>query len=499
MELTLWFERNRACELVQVRFQRSQSSPRTSYRGKALAFERDAGLFQWSAAVKAFSILVVGTKAALPTKDVSQLYVLEGEGGSLAATLDYAIAKPTSWIVDLFGRESTGKSYARLVFKRENSERKRPGPVRILLTSQLYDPGALRVFLDGTEVVSKTELCNLLELLENPVEVKKNNSLREPVVPVFRTAWFKKTLEEEIRYDLQEVELLDSMGINDACDQRAGVDRNSRSAVMAIKEELLAKRVPAINLRSVKKSGKAKSEVLVASPPTAVGALAIFHHLRNSAHANVRVHASFPAARNIINSEDFSSYSAVVVSWAAAIQLYRREGFTRFRPTMFLPRTSFALILRNEISSSKEVQKVMLATEPDGYPMKFLAHAKSEGYLLEDVESVQATFSEIMSFLPKKGDAAIAGFPISYLLGKRHKARILWDREPGFRLGDNILFTNRSFEHLIDVQTISSAWYDLLENNAKFQDALNNIYSELDFINYLYRLVALYRVNTAPL
>ncbi len=496
MELTLWFELNRSCELLQVKFQRSHASPRVSYRGKSLAFERDAGLFQWSAAVKAFSTLVVGTRAALETNSTIKPYVLEGVGGSPAATLDYAIAKPTSWIVDLFGRESNGKSYARLVFKRENSERKRTGPVRISLSSQLYEPSKLRIFLDGTEVVSRAALLNLLELLEYPTETKPVSS-DEAGVPVFRASWFKRILEEEVSYDLQEVELLDTMGIMEACDHSIGDEIHSNSAVSAIKMELLGVSSSSKKRIATKKRPAEKSPILVAAPPTAVGALALLHHLKNSQISSLQVRASFPSARSIIDAEEFPSYSALVLSWAAALQLYRREGFSRFRPTMFLPRTSFALIPRNEITSPKEVKRVMLATEPDGYPMKFLAHAQSEKYIREDVELVQATFSEIMSFLPKKCDAAIAGFPISYLLGRRHKARILWDREPRFRLGENILLTNRSSEDLINVQTVSAAWYELLENSKKFKEAVEQIYSDIDFINYLYRLVALYRLNAS--
>lgn len=494
MELSLWFERNRSCELLQVRFKRAQSSPRTSYRGKALAFQRDAGLFQWSAAVKAFAILAVGTRANICEGAKNEPYHLEGEGGSLAATLDYAIAKPTSWIVDLFGRETNGKSFARLIFKRENSERKRAGPVRVSLSSQVHDPGRLRIFLDGVELLTSKALRDLLEMLEEPAKEKKA-APSEQDTPVFRAAWFKKVLEEEVKFDLQEVELLETMGIEDACDQRIEKEESVRKTVAAIKTELLKKALSTSTVHTSKKTKGSKSSILVASPPTAVGALSLFHHLKNSSLSSLKVYASFPSARSIITSPDLPTYSAIVLSWAAATQLYRKEGFTRFRPVMLLPRTSFGLVLRKEFPSPKEIETILLATELDGYPMKFLTHARSEGYIPKEAQTVQATFSEIMSFLPRKGDAAVAGFPISYLLGKRHSARVLWDRDPDFRMGDNILFTQRSAEPFINVQSITKAWYQLLEDSHMCSLAIEHIYSDVDFINYLYRLAALYRVT----
>ncbi len=468
---------------------------KTSYRGKSLAYQRDAGLFQWSAAVKAFAILAVGTRASVSTSRNLSLMTLEGEGGSPAATLDYAIAKPTSWIVDLFGRESNGKSYARLVFKRENSERKRPGPVRVALCTQLHNPAHLRIFLNGVELLTAQELLALHGLLSEASSSKHLKNTESESTPIFQATWFKDRLHDEVQFSLRETELLDRLGIEEVCEQNAAAEPSKKSFGSAIQKALLGSMPPSpTSTRSAKKP-RLKLPCRIACSPAAVGALTLFNRLRLEHDEKLSINAAFPSTRAILESDDLASYSLIALSWGAAKLLYRREKFTRFRPVMLLPSTSLGLILRRELSSSKQVKKVLLATEPDGYPMRVLSTARSHELLPTSVEPISASFSEIMSLLPRKADAAIAAFPISHLVARRHSAKVLWEHDQIFRCGTNILFARKTLDIHEVAAHFRESWYTLLEDTSALQDALNRIFSDIDFTNYLYRLAALYHVR----
>lgn len=478
-----------------MQFGHPHGALKTSYRGKTLAFQRDAGLFQWTTAVKALARLAVGTRAVVSGSRDLTLSTLEGEGGSPAAALDYAIAKPTSWIVDLFGRESSGKSYARLVCKRENSERKRPGPVRVTLSPQLHDPAKLRIFLDGVELLTTQELLDLLELLIlEEAAVRSSNTAVEPN-PVFRAAWFKGILQEEVLFSLQETELLDRLGIEEACCQAYATTASTDAFPAAIASELLSHVQPLAQGGTRPKKSLFNKPYRIACPPTAAGALALFNHMQSTHDDRVSLNAAFPSTRSIVDADDFDSYSCVVLSWAAAKLLYKRERFKRFRPVMLLPRTSIGFVLRGELSSAKQVEKVLLATEADGYPMKFFSVAKTRALLRKDSEAITATFSEMMSLLPRKGDAAIVAFPISNLIARRHGAKVLWSHDEHFRCGDNILFARRSMNTSEIASLVREVWYTLLEDPSALSVSLGQMFSEVDFTNYLYRLAALYQIR----
>ncbi len=139
--LKLYFE---AGQLIEVNFKENGTSEeRCSIRGKTGGAYRQAGSFQWTSAVRALSLLAV--KAITTPQDA----LIQGEGGSLAASLDYAISKQPEWLTDLFGCDREGISYARRLVLRTNPERKRPGPVVLALNSVYLPYSSIEVFVNG--------------------------------------------------------------------------------------------------------------------------------------------------------------------------------------------------------------------------------------------------------------------------------------------------------------------------------------------------------------
>jgi hypothetical protein len=97
-----------------------------------------AGNFRWSSGVRGLALLLVkhaiaaecGTKGAAAGHPSAGI---EGDEGSLAASLDYAISKQPRWLDEMFGTTPQGVPISKLLFRRINPDRKRPGPVTVFI------------------------------------------------------------------------------------------------------------------------------------------------------------------------------------------------------------------------------------------------------------------------------------------------------------------------------------------------------------------------------
>lgn len=125
----------------------------------------DAGTFRWSRAVRAMSVVAV--RAALATVDPAIEPRLEGERGSLAASLDGALSKEPRWLLEAFGVFPNGTGVGRRIFARSNPGLKRVGPVAIALASRVRGE-EVSIFLNGVRLVLYRDLRALLEALESP-------------------------------------------------------------------------------------------------------------------------------------------------------------------------------------------------------------------------------------------------------------------------------------------------------------------------------------------
>ena len=121
----------------------------------------NVGTFRWNQAVRAVCILAL-RYFIYRESDRAEDRSLVGGAGSLAASLDYSIAKNTGWLSDVFGSDSNGTLVVRKLITRQNPERKRPGPVVVAFTKNIQDMG---FFLNGEELVDQEALLKLLNLL----------------------------------------------------------------------------------------------------------------------------------------------------------------------------------------------------------------------------------------------------------------------------------------------------------------------------------------------
>jgi hypothetical protein len=105
-------------------------------------------------------------RALLMDESTSREPMLSGGAKSLAASLDYALTKQPSWIVDMFGISSNGRTHAKRLFRVTNSHRKRSGPVSVSINLHVCPKRCIEVLLDGKVVNCPETLLTMLKTVE---------------------------------------------------------------------------------------------------------------------------------------------------------------------------------------------------------------------------------------------------------------------------------------------------------------------------------------------
>jgi hypothetical protein len=94
---------------------------------------------------------------------------IDGQGDSPAASLDYALSKQPLWLQDMFGVTPHGKAISKLLFRRMNPDRKRPGPVTVFIPNGDFD---VLIEVDGEVLQGESSLRHLEgRLLESALQV----------------------------------------------------------------------------------------------------------------------------------------------------------------------------------------------------------------------------------------------------------------------------------------------------------------------------------------
>jgi len=171
-EIKLWFATPEDPQLERVEFSsRFSSDPLVAVRGR-FPDDRSQSSFQWSSAVKALSYLFVQS-AQNPE------FVLTGSTGSLAVSLDYALAKQPAWLVDMFGSDSAGSPVLRKMLNIRGSGAKKGRPVSISLAKKYSQ--SIRIYLSSEEIRNKEVIALLGAALSSsavPQEVSSANELQ---------------------------------------------------------------------------------------------------------------------------------------------------------------------------------------------------------------------------------------------------------------------------------------------------------------------------------
>lgn len=165
--LTLWFDGGARPQLARTYFYHPLiNRPLCTCRGR-ISFAAE-GTFAWTSAVKGLCMLLMGSY--LSCRQGGLLSCLSGGQGSLAASLDYAISKKPCWLQDMFGVDSDGRLVIQRLVLRRNPERKRAGPVEILLNNHFFPAARIQINLDGKEGAALGQIEAAMEAMEPDLE-----------------------------------------------------------------------------------------------------------------------------------------------------------------------------------------------------------------------------------------------------------------------------------------------------------------------------------------
>jgi hypothetical protein len=168
--LELHFIEADVLELVEVTFSHPLlREPLKSIRGKAriAAF---TGSFQFTRAVRALCSVLLRTKCwkTIPANVQIPDPSLVGTKGTLATSLDYALAKQPMWLLDMFGVDSSGLPLAHRLFQRVNSCSKRPGPVMVSLNEGFLPSSNILLMKNNVVIEQYSEMTTMLHSIETP-------------------------------------------------------------------------------------------------------------------------------------------------------------------------------------------------------------------------------------------------------------------------------------------------------------------------------------------
>ena len=154
-KLSLYFVQDELPELCEATFAHPLlgDTERHCARGKSAGAYCGYCSFQWTKAVQGLCVLFLRAKIKkLMGQGAFNFPELVGEAQSLAASLDYALDKQTTWLLDMFGWDRNGTSLARRAILRTNPGRKRKGPVALSLNGNFLGSQDVEVYI-GTKQV----------------------------------------------------------------------------------------------------------------------------------------------------------------------------------------------------------------------------------------------------------------------------------------------------------------------------------------------------------
>ncbi len=158
-KLVLHFVGDTRPELFETLFKHPVVGERRCIRGKRSGAYRDHSTFQWTKAVQAAAVLMI--EGAIRQRESSYLPLLLGGNGSLASSLDYAIDKQTTWLMDMFGWDDDGSGISRRLFIRTNPGQRMPGPVGLSLNLNFLSYSEIEVLLNYRQLDTLSDLTTL--------------------------------------------------------------------------------------------------------------------------------------------------------------------------------------------------------------------------------------------------------------------------------------------------------------------------------------------------
>jgi hypothetical protein len=388
--LRLWFTEDSTVELSKTEF----ASPLLS--GKRVCSRTNnhtaigmTGSFRWSSAVKAMCLLFAQHRLPLTSGEHTTNQILfSGGRGSLAASLDAALAKQPTWLLDVFGGDAQGNSLLRRLVSRDNPELKRPGPVTVFLKSNLLNSITVSLYLNGPELKEEHEIKRLIHRLreEGPQSARAcsethytnlstitltHDTSSSPIRPYLNSYHWQARLVGDLISEAGKVLVGNGQPLE---------ERNISGLTALRKNRLLQRYVqrrvwdvfaplcknapldPAAAVIMLKDFVQQRGRPLAFGTGTgSFGPLAIFSYLRSVFGIPIEIHYNFANTQalvaHIASKGEASHLDGCNFSAACASRFIGKHGTKAFSPVMVLPHTSHQVVSRKPVHHLKQLKE----------------------------------------------------------------------------------------------------------------------------------------------
>lgn len=511
MLLKLCFTNTPNWELSEIIFGALNKTPKIARRGKSLVYRDDDGCFQWTRAVKALALLAVGTKL-LCDRNSPNIFFIQGSAGSHAASLDFAVSKPTQWIADLFVDHKLQNDQRRRVFRITNSEQKLPGPVQIQFANALFEANALQIVNEAEAPLTTKQLEEIYKNLEAQFP-KSEKSERLFLDSPSKTrseveGWHRsKELIDQIVTNtataLTEVELLEPLGLEHALNRLKRIGLNSAEIAQSISG--IRALIPDQSIR-YKKEADLKIEprincIKIGAPPMAITPIILLKAVAARNNFPIEFYLHHNSSSSVIASLDDGTLDFVILSWSALNKLLLQQTDDPPKALALLPRTGLDLVASENFCASSKIP-IFLASEKEGYPNQLLESLLIHSALeIKRLEIKDSSLVEIVTQLSSKDSClGIISEPFSTALKQFSNCKIDQKAKAHSRIADNILvdlgFSNLNQNDLAGfLAAIRQEWINLLEEPERLSRCVKELFSDPTYLKTLNQVGGLYKFN----
>jgi hypothetical protein len=537
-KLVLYFAGDWNAQLIRVQFSHPLAEKDcVSVRGFYSPGNGISGSFQWSRAVKALSILLLRTKISSLDSISSASKIIpaiEGDRNSFAASLDYALSKQPFWLLDMFGVSAQGKSIAQRLFRRQNSERKRSGPVVISMNENMLKPEALKIYLDGVLVNSASGLLKIEKSIESgsfPAGSPSNgSSLRDSLKQGTRGNNTALSLQDhlmnliraEVLRMFRDAYIFSSRRLGESVD-RLGNDQAIRSISgerVCLTSEIDL-RLPSSarfgllpDENQLRKAFTGDRPLRFALTAFDTNSLAIFVYLKHIKGYNIEYEYLYNYSAELVdlvlNGSGKKMFHGLASSPYPAVRLIAARRRSEYLPLMFVPKASHRVVAPMHAARGYAALNrgtyVVPGDEPTSCTRYFDELIEGRHISPANVFRQSVSGDEIVDVLRNGNEdtKAIVAFP-NYDLYKLIGLGKFVDRDgSSLAYNESILLVHKSFfgknrmAELIDI-AVRDAWLELAEGGDAYQKVMQIIAADEVFLKYLLRSCGMYKCGNFPL
>ncbi len=450
---------------------------RVSIRGKDSAAYQSSYSFQWTQAVKALSILVLRSM-------VYPSYVLEGETGSLASSLDYSISKNTHWISDLFGVDASGRSLAKKIFKRFNSDRSIKAPVGISLNRNYFEN--VEFFLEN-QSLELDQIITVLKSLEFNLGIENTLKLEDFDLKNYLIDIYEK----EFRDSIFRTDIFSDNSIKNNINlvRKAGLYKKISGLDFNIEDSKLSKQGQLGLGLNFAKTKKILNGINIHAPTALVGAVILFKYLKKD--YSIKLSYDYPHAVEMINaliSGEIKEEPDLICSGIApAATLMSSKLAKDYSILMFLPDISQKVVAhKNAVGKRKSTLKYSYLKEDPSIPSFMIEELVEMGAVSKHKVKLQHDEPDNSFNLLQSGDAELRAalfFPHYNFNCDLNNCLVLPDPRAKLSCQEVVLFVHKSkLKDKAFIQTVEAvirdAWLEMRTMPGLIKSEISSLFND---------------------